>query len=309
MPKLYRNAAIAVKIETTSGTDSVPTAAANALLVRNFTWNPIEMTVEERDLVRPYLGNSEDIVVARWITADFEVEMAGAGTAGTVPKYDALLRMCGHSATTSAGVSVTYAPISTGFETASMYCNLDQVLHKSVFAMGSVGFGLDARKIPVFKVKVKGLFLPLTDTTAWSPVYTGFVKPIAVNKQNTTLSFQGVNAAVETLQIDANASIEYRNLYNSEAVLYTDRKPGGSLSLEMTSVATKDWLAGVEAANTGALSVVHGTTAGNIVALSCPGAQLTQPKYANSQGVMMLQGNLKLVPGAAGNDEYTLVVR
>lgn len=309
MGKLYRNSAIAGKIETTSGTDIVPTPAADALLVRNFTWNPIEMTVEERDLVRAYLGNSEDIVVAQWITAEFEVEMAGSGAAGTAPKYDWLLRMCGHAKTVAAGVSVTYTPISTGFESASVYCNFDQVLHKSTFCMGKVGLGLDARKIPVFKVSIKGLFKPLSDTTAWSPVYTGFVKPLAVNKANSTLSLQGVNAAVETLQFDSNAAIEYRNLYNFEGVQYTDRKPAGTISLEMTSVATKDWMASILAATTGALNVVHGLTAGNIVELQCPNAQITQPKYANSQGIQMLSGGLKLLPGSAGNDEYSIIVR
>lgn len=309
MSKLYRNAAIAVKMETTSGTDSVPTPAANAILVRNFQWNPIEMTVEERDLVRSFLGNSEDIVVSRWITAEFEVEMAGAGAAGTVPKYGPLMRISGHSETVAAGVSVTYAPISTGFESGSVYCNLDQVLHKSVFCMAKLGWGLDANKIPVWKYSVKGLFLPLTDTTAWSPVYTGFVKPIAVNKANSTLSLHSIAAVVEKLQVDTGAQIEYRNLYNFEGVQYTDRKPGGSISFEMTTIAAKNWLATVEAAGTGALNVVHGVTAGNIVEINCPAAQITQPKYSNSQGIAMLDGSLKLVPGSSGNDEYSIVVR
>lgn len=309
MSKLYRNAAIAVKMESTPGVDSVPTPGTNAMLVRNFTWNPIEMTVEERDFVRSFLGNSEDIVVSRWITAEFEVEMAGAGAAGTVPKYGPLMRISGHSETVSAGVSVTYAPISTGFESGSVYCNLDQLLHKSVFCMAKLGWGLDANKIPVWKFSVKGLFLPLTDTSAWSPVYTGFTKPIAVNKANSTLSLHGIAAVVEKLQVDTAAQIEYRNLYNFEGVQYTDRKPGGSISLEMTTVAAKNWLATVEAAGTGVLNVVHGVTAGNIVEINCPAAQITQPKYSNSQGIAMLDGSLKLVPGSSGNDEYSIVIR
>lgn len=309
MAKLYRNAAIAVKIETTSGTDSVPTAAADAILVRNFTWNPIEMTVEERDLVRSFLGNSEDIVVAQWITAEFEVEMAGGGAAGTAPKYDALMRMSGHSKTVAAGVSVTYAPVSTAFESGSIYCNLDQVLHKSTFCMAKLGWGLDARKIPVWKYSVKGLFVPLTDTTAWTPVYSGFQKPIAANKANTTLSLHGISAVVEKLQVDTGAQIEYRNLYNFEGVQYTDRKPAGSISFEMTTVAVKDWLTAIKAATTGALNVVHGLTAGNIVEINCPAAQVTQPKYSNSQGIVMVDGSLKLVPGSSGNDEYSIIVR
>lgn len=309
MPKLYRNAGLAIKIETTSGTDSVPTPAANAMLVRNFTWNPIEMTAESRDLVRAYLGNSEDIVVAKWVTFDFEIEMAGSGAAGTAPGYDAMMRFCGHSKTINAGVSTVYAPISSGFETCSVYCNLDGLLHKSTFAMGKLGWDMSPGKIPVWKVSAKGLFVPLSDTSVWTPVYTAFQKPVAVNKQNTTASLHGISAAIETYSVDSAAQIEYRNLINLEEVRYTDRKPAGSISLEMTSVATKDWLTTVANATTGALNAVHGLTAGNIIQIDCPNAQITQPKYANSQGIAMLSGGLKLNPGNAGNDEYTITVR
>ena len=155
--KLYRNSAIAIKIETTSGTDSVPTPAANALVVRNMSISPIAMTVESRDLMRAYLGNSEDIVVARWFEFEFEVEMAGSGTAGTAPAYDAVMRLCGHSKTVNAGTSVVYAPISSAFETASIYCNIDQLLHKSTWCMAKLGWDLSAGKIPVWKVSGKGL--------------------------------------------------------------------------------------------------------------------------------------------------------
>lgn len=309
MPKLLRKAAIAAKIETTLGTDSVPTAAANAMLVRDFTWNPVEMTAEERDFVRAFLGNSESIVVSKWVTVDFAVECAGAGAAGTVPKYGPLLRACGFSETVNAGVSVVYAPVSTGFEGVTIYCNLDQILHKSLFTMGSVMWSLDANKIPLMKFSFKGLFVAVTDTSAWTPVYTGFQKPVAVNKQNSTLSLHGIAAVVENLQLDMRNQVEYRNLYNFEGVQITDRKPGGSISLEQTTVATKDWIGTVVAAGTGVLNVVHGLTAGNICEINCPTAQIISPKYSNSQGVAMLAGDLKLVPGASGNDELTFTVR
>lgn len=309
MAKLYRYAGLLVKQEVTSGTDSVPLPASNAMLIRNVTWNPIQMTVEERDLVRPYLGNSEDIVMARWVELEFEIELAGAGAAGDLPAYHDALLMAGHSHVVSAGVDVTYTPVSTGFKSATAYFNLDQVLHKSLFMMAKLGIGLDALKIPVFKFSAKGLFVTLADTGAWTPDYSAFVKPVGVNKANSTLSLHGVNAVVEKLQIDTAAQIEYRNLYNFEGVQYTDRKPGGSISFEMTTVAAKNWLASIETAATGALAVVHGTTAGNIVEFNAPAAQVSQPRYGNSQGIAMLEANLKLMPGASGNDEYEIVVR
>lgn len=309
MAKLVRNAAIAIKMETTPGTDSVPTAAANAVLVRNLSINPIAMTVESRELARSYLGNSEDIVVARWFEFEFEVEMAGSGTAGTAPGYDAVMRLTGHSKTVIPDTSVVYAPISTGFESASIYVNMDQVLHKSAWCMAKLGWDLSAGKIPVWKVAGKGLFLPVTDTSAWSPTYALQAKPLGVTKANTEASLHGVAAPIETLTVDTAAQIEYRNLINYEGVMYTDRKPAGNISLEMTTVATKDWMTVASDATTGVLSCAHGLTAGNIVDISCPNAQITTPRYGNSQGILMLQCGVKLMPGASGNDEYTITVR
>lgn len=309
MSKLYRKAAIAAKIEGTSGTDAVPTPAANAMMVSDYSWSPLEMTMEERALVRAYLGNSEQIPVMKWGAAEFSVEIAGAGAAGTVPKYGPLLRGCGFSETVAAGVSVTYAPVSSAFESISLYMNLDKLLHKSVFAMGNVAFSLDANKIPKMKYSFKGLYLPVTDTTDWVPVYAGFQKPLAPNKVNSQLTLMGVAAVVEKLQLDMKNQVEYRSLYNFEGLQIGDRKPDGSISMEMTTVAVKDWLTAIGNTTSGALQVIHGLTAGNIVEFNLPNAQLLSPKYSNSQGAVMLDASLTLNPGASGNDELVMVVR
>lgn len=309
MSKLYRNQGIAIRVETTPGTDIVPTPATHAMLVTDLQVTPIAMTVESRELMRAFLGNSEDIVVSRWFEFEFKVEMAGAGAAGDVPGYDAVLQLCGFTPTVTASTDVTYTPVSSAFKTASLYVNLDGLLHKSTWCMASLGFDLSAGKIPRFSVKGKGIFKPVTDTTPWAPVYTAFQTPLGVNVENTTGSLHGIAAPIETLTFDMNAQIEYRNLINYEGVMYTDRKPAGNISLEIGTVATKDWIGTASDATTGVLNVVHGTVAGNIVEIDCPDAQITQPTYTNSQGIVMLSCGLKLLPGASGNDEIAIVVR
>lgn len=95
MPLLQRKRVILAKIETTYGTDSVPTGGANAILVRNLNVTPQDADFSDRDLVRPYIGRSEQLPAAIRAMLDFEVEIAGAGTAGTAPGYGPLLRSCG----------------------------------------------------------------------------------------------------------------------------------------------------------------------------------------------------------------------
>ena len=105
MPLLSRKRLILTKIESTYGTDSSP-AGTDAVLVRNLEVTPIEAETVSRDLIRPYLGNSTQILSQTRVVISFEVELAGSGTAGTASRVDSLLRSCGFAATTT-GSAVT----------------------------------------------------------------------------------------------------------------------------------------------------------------------------------------------------------
>lgn len=96
---LTRKRTLLAKIEAVYGTDPVPVGGSNAILVRNLNIDPQKTETENRDFVRTYLGNSEQLPVAIHTMVDFEVEMAGSGSAGTAPAYGPLLRACGFAET------------------------------------------------------------------------------------------------------------------------------------------------------------------------------------------------------------------
>lgn len=305
---LARKKVILAKIETTYGVDSTPTGAANAILVRNININGMDGDTVDRNLIRPYLGRSPQIPTAQRVTMDFEVEMAGSGTAGTVPAWGVLARICGHSETISAGMSVTYAPISSSFESATIYVNVDGVLHKSLGTRGTMSASWKTKDIPVMKYQLTGLFVPVTDATAPTPVYTGWKDPLPVSNINTpAFSLHGYSAVMSELSFDMSGSIVHRSLVGgAEQVLITDRQPQGSITIEATKVADKDWWTAAKNAVQDALTITHGTTAGNKVTFSAPKAQIVKPTYSDLDGVQMLQMSLNLIPNA-GNDEYALV--
>jgi hypothetical protein len=105
MALLSRKRLIQAKIESTYGTDSSP-AGSDAILVRNLEITPIESETVSRDLIRPYLGNSDQILANTRVSITFEAELAGSGSAGTASKIDSLLRACGMAATTT-GSAIT----------------------------------------------------------------------------------------------------------------------------------------------------------------------------------------------------------
>lgn len=299
-----------VKIESVYGTDPTPTGAANAILVSNLEVSPMEGKGVDRQLIYPHFGNSESLPGAVNMKATFGVEIAGAGAAGTVPAYGALLRACAFSETINAGVSVVYAPVSAALESVTIYAYVDGVLHEGNGCRGTVSFDFNEGAIPVMKFDMTGIFVPIVDAALPTEVLTAFKTPVVVNRTNTpTIALHGYSAVMEKLSINMANAITYRSLPGgTENVQLTDRKPTGSISIEATTVAQKDWWTTIRNATTGALQLVHGTVAGNIVQVDAPKVQINSPKYANKDGIVMLSASLALVPNA-GNDEITLTVK
>ena len=98
MPLLTRKRLILAETETQYGTDPSP-GAADAVLVRDLSITPLQSDVVSRDLIRPYLGASEQLLANTRVECTFSVEMAGSGTAGTAPRYGSVLKACGMAET------------------------------------------------------------------------------------------------------------------------------------------------------------------------------------------------------------------
>lgn len=311
MPQLTRRRTILAKIETTYGTDPTPTGAANAILVRNMNITPQNSEIVSRDLIRPYLGNSEQLQASTHVTLDFEVEMAGSGTAGTAPAYGPLLRACGLSETTSSGVSVTYAPVSTGFESVTIYFNVDGTLHKITGARGNVELTINARQIPVYKFTFTGLYNAPTAASLPSVTYTAFQTPIVANNTNTTgFSFYSYSGVLESLSVNVGNEINYRTLIGSESVIQTNRATSGTVQIEAPALGTKDFFAAAIAEGTlGGLDVTHGTTSGNKVQVVSTRIDIANPSYQDNNGINMLQIPFVAVPSTSGNDEFSIVIK
>lgn len=310
MPLLSRKRTILAKTEVTYGTDPTPTGVANAILVSNLTITPLNAELVSRDLVRPYLGASEQLLASSYVTAEFEVEMAGSGTAGTAPGYGPLLLACGMTATTSAGVSVTYAPVSAAFGSITIYYNVDGVLHKITGARGNVEMTVQVGQIPKFKFTFTGLYNAPTDTAAPAVTYTAFQTPQAANSDNTSaFSLYSYTGALQSLSVNLNNAITYRTLIGAEDVLMTDRQVSGTAVFEAPTIAQKDYFTLALGSTLGTLDITHGTTAGNRVQISSTRAKVNNPTYQDQNGIHMLSAPFNLVPSTAGNDELSIVVR
>lgn len=309
MALLTRKRTILAKLESSYGVDPTPTGSANAILVRNLNITPLNAELVSRDLVRPYLGASEQLVASSYVSVDFEVEMAGSGTAGTAPAYGPLLQACGLAE--ADGVSdVTYTPVSASFASATLYYNVDGILHKVTGARGNVELSIEASQIPVFKFTFTGLYNAPTDTAAPTVVYTAFQTPQAANSDNTSgFSLFGYSGALSSLSMNLNNQVQYRTLIGAEDVLMTDRGVNGQVVFEAPTIAAKDFFTLALGNTLGALDITHGTTAGNKVQITSSRVDVSNPTYQDQNGIHMLQVPITLVPSTAGNDEFSIVVK
>lgn len=305
--RFERKTALLAKIEAEYGTDSVPAGGANAMLIQNLQIVPLEAEEKDRQFYQSYLGQQGKLLAGEHVSATFEVELAGSGTAGVAPGFGPLLRACGLAETIVADTSVTYAPVSAGFESVSAYTNLDGVNHKFLGARGNVKLMLSAREIPKLEFSMRGLLVPAVDAALLAQTLTAFQTPLIVNKANTpTFDLHGYSAIAESLELDLGNDVQYRGLIGEESIQIVDRLMTGRAVLEADTLANIDWFALARARTRGELDVVHGTVAGNIATVNCPAVEIGAPAYGATQKIRNVTLPLIPAPTAVGNDELTL---
>lgn len=310
MAKKMRNALILAKTEVTYGTDPVPTGAANAMLVKGIAPQPLSAEFADRDLIKPYFGGSEQLLASVHSEVEFEIEIAGSGAAGTAPAWAPLLKACAFGETITAATDVVYKPITDSITSVTIYYYLDGLLHKMTGARGTVSLGLSPKGIPTFKFKFLGKYNEPTDATQPTDAdFSDFLTPLVVNTINTpSWSLHGYTGNLSALSIDVANDVIYRELIGTSGVEITNRKPVGSATFELGTVAAKNWAETITDGTTGALALTHGTAAGNIIQIAAPKAQLSSPSYSDDNGVAMLSISMSLVPDD-GNDELVITVK
>lgn len=308
MALIARKAYILAKAETTYATNSTP-ANTDAVLVKNLDLTPLAGDVVNRDLIRPYLGNSEGLIARTFVELKFDVELAGSGTAGTAPRYGNLLQACGTSATTVASTSVTYAPVSSSFSSSTIVYNCDGLNHVLTGCRGSFAIKAEVGQIPTISFSMTGIYNAPTDVSPVAATYSAQATPLVFRQGNTSsFSIFSYSGLLQSFEFDiANANV-YRQLVGSSTgeVLITDRKPAGSVMIEAPTIATKDFFSIALGSTTGSTTFLHGTTAGNRVTFTAAQSDITSPAYAESDGVKMLNLPFVAVPTTAGNDEFSL---
>ena len=309
---LTRKKFLIAKIETTYGTDPSPVGGSDAVQVTNLELTPIESDNVQAAAFQGFLGNSTrgTLVANKRVSVTFDVELAGSGAAGTAPAFGPLLKACGLSQTVVSSVSVTYAPVSSSFDSATIYCFYDGTQHKITGARGTVSFNMTAGQFAVASFNFIGIY-NAPDGTALSGSFTvaNQAAALEVNDTNvTTATFHGVTSSrIESFDLALNNELLYKETASNQEVLITNRAPGGTAVIEAPAIGTTDFFGKAVAVATGSTSLVLGATGGNIVTVNAAQTDITGCSYADTNGVIALSMPYLALPTTAGNNEMSLV--
>ncbi len=296
------------KVETTYGTDAVPVAATDAMLVHNFSCIPLEDLHVDRNPAMPFFGNSGQIKVGEYMSMEYDIEATGSGTVAGAPAYAPPLRGCAFSESLTPITGPTiYSLITSAEESVTKYFYWDGELHKMLGAKGTSELKVSKGETIKIHTTWTGLYGGISAVSMPVPDLSRFPKPLPVNKVNTTFSVHGYAAVLHALTLTQGNVQAYKNAPNAERIDYTGRSSKGTLTIEATRIADKDFVAicRVEPPVLGAIALVQGVTAGSKFLFDATYTRLKKPRYSEDGGIGLLSMEFDAQYSTAGNDEFT----
>ncbi len=318
MPRYIQNTAILAKVETTAGTDIVPTNTTDAVLVTDFTVTPLDAKNIDRQFIRPYFGGYNQLVGPTSVKISFGVELAGAGAAATAPQWGDLMIGCAHAeALLSTPSRVEYTPVSSSLKTLTIYYYDDGVLHKVLGCMGSCKLSVMVGDRPKLMFDFVGLdggitavSLPSVTLTAWTappPVTKANMVDFTVGATYATGALSGGTAYVSSgLELDWGNQVNFTPLVSTESIDLVNRAITGKVKLDLTAAQEVTLYASVKANTLASIAMTVGLTTGNKILLHAPNAQLINPTKEEINGRRLVGFDLRLVP-SSGNDDIRIV--
>lgn len=309
MAFFWNKKVLLAKLEASYGTDPTLTGAANAILAIDIKLSAMEGQDTSRELDTPWLGAQRTIPTDLYQKLSFKVELQTGGALGVAPGWGPLLRACGCAQTISAGVSVTYNPISTAMESATLYLHVDGSRYILKGARGNAKFTVNPQGIPYIEFEFTGLWEAASTAADAVPTLTGFINPVIASKTNTPVfTVAGQALVMRQFVMDLGNEVERRFLINDHSVLITDRAESIETTVEAVALSTWNPFALAASQSTAAVVLQHGTVAGNRATLNVPVAQVMRtPNLENNQKIVEWPLRLTPIP-TAGNDQWTLVL-
>ena len=268
---LTRRRAIAVKLETTYRTDSVPTSSADAIEVEDPTWAITDNRTGTRKTAGGF-GGLKDVKAGELVEVTFMVPLQGSSAAGTAGDIDPLLQIAGYDApTVVASTSVTYDTLlESSIKSASCYFWDDGKLIKLVGCRGNISGALTiGDAYGKLSYTLKGHLASNPTDLAYPSSFTfDNVEPPPLKNLSGLLLGGAYVPEISSLTFElGNVLTPSDSMYEANGfgeIVITDRDIVGTFDPLDTLVATQDWFDDWKQGTSKTLTTgVIGSTAGN----------------------------------------------
>lgn len=280
------------------GTDAIAAGTGAPILTRGLEITPLEGEEIDRELDNGQMGNTPALMVGTHVKASGSVEIAGAGTAGNAPAYSPIINCSGFNGLKVTSVFEFTRPTDGSEKDATFYIYKDGAIHRIRGARATFSTKMTVGEIATFDFEITGLYGGIVTGAVPTADFTGFIKPVKVGATSTTFKIGAATHKMLSFELAENNEITFDENTVEEAVYLTDFKPDGTFTIEAPALATFDPFTVALSEATQALTITHGTTAGNIVEISLPTVQLGRPTYGDKDGRVTYEIPFRVIGGA-----------
>lgn len=328
MSMSFQTRFLAASLQTTQGVAATYTGA-NLIPCMELTHQPLVSDVQSRETVDGKGGAKAQYLTRKRGTVTAVVEASGGGAAGTAPFYDALIQACGWAKTTSAGVSVSYKPVTApslvkratlvgGFGGSQAVPGVaSDVIQELIDGLGTLSFSAAEGQLPRFTAAMTGIYAnPVARSvpTAGQPLAigtlaaAGYRETTEVNFLNTAFTYNSIALPLREFSFQDQAPVIFADRPNDVETRRGVRRITGRMVITAPAFGSFDYLVDSVSAVERALSFQHRTTAGQIVQIAAPKVQAIFAEWGNDQDEVTASFDLTFLPNT-GDDEITITVR
>lgn len=302
---------VAVKLESTYNTDSVP-AATDAILVENPNYGLDGVKMVEFPATRTSIGALKPIYAGGLRSLSFDTYVKGSGTAGTAPRIGRLLQAAGCKETIVASTSVTYnfsSAYATDHKSLTVYHYQDglrNIITGGIVTACAINWvGGDVIKMSVTIVGHDG---GQTDTALITPTFEATPQLPFIGA---SFSIAAYAARIAKLSLDFGLTVAKPPSVNSAdgygQLMITGRKPKGSFDPELVTIATHDFVSRFKAGTTGTLLTgTMGSVAGNRVTTTLNNVYYESISQGDREGLRTLAVPFGMDDGGTIDNEMSL---
>jgi len=272
--------------------------------VENLNIDPVKSDVHETTGQIPISKRDTPVTGAQWTEPSFDYWLAGSGTAGTPPAFDAALLSCGLNYANDPGTSDTYL-VTGDLVTDTTPVDITQSLGDAVSiackgCVGNMSIALRPGEPAKASFTFAGKYTEPTEaalsasiaTSAHPPACKGMVITVGTK----TLKLKEVNINLNNENNSPNYSIY--DTTGIEAPDLVNQMPEWDVLAVLPDFSTANYWADLTAETETAFSAVLGATAGNILTITGDGYLRAAPEITDVGGVVCVRLRYRMGWGA-----------